>query len=728
MLDADAPVNETCAPFTFPLHYAARLPDPAMLALLLDAGANVHLVDASGTSALHNAAEHGRAECAALLLRHGARVDGSAAPDRGQPLHAAAAQEVAKVLLDAGADLEAREGFGYTPLMSLVRHAEPATIALLLARGASPWMVDDYGTTVLHEAGSAAVATMLLDLVGDGQVDVSDDDGVTPLVCAVQLGKADVAEVYLARGADVTTRLPRTTESLLHFAARSGDARLVACLLAHGADPRATDGGGALPVHVAGSAKVVDLLVTAGGVGMMGLRTADGETPLHRGAEAGAEVVAALLAHGADPDAVDDRGRGPVDRATGLPGTVATLLAASGATGSLDDLRDGVLEHAVADPEFFGDVRAVLAAGAAPAPAVRTAARRGDPALRELLVWAGVPRSDFELDPVPFAAAPQRELVVHQGRREAISLLADEPILVRWSLEGSPDARPVPVAACAIGELHRDGRAVHRRLAVGGDVLAAVGGDRVELRQWDRLAEVRFARPGADQLADVSFSADGDRLAVSAVSAGPFVLDTTTGRTLADVGELGAGLGLDDGALAGAWPGAAAFVTDGSRLVGLADDAGWWSVAGVRLDPAAELAYHVSDGELGFLGRQMLVLDRFCVAPDDTAALAWLHDHNAPERGVLVALDPVAGELRWTRHLEVPGYGGVAGVCVSGDGRWVVVAVGERVHWLSVTDGAVRLVRSADPRITALAWDEACGQPLAATSSGLRHVGVPPAE
>ncbi len=93
-----------------PLHYAARLEDPAVAELLVDRGASVDARTERQETPLHVAAYEGRAAVATLLIARGADVDASG--HRGAtPLHVAAGQgqlAVARVLVDHRADVNAR--------------------------------------------------------------------------------------------------------------------------------------------------------------------------------------------------------------------------------------------------------------------------------------------------------------------------------------------------------------------------------------------------------------------------------------------------------------------------------------------------------------------------------------------------------------------------------------------------------------------------------------------
>ena len=81
-----------------------------------------------GFTALHFAAFFGKPEAAKMLLEYGAAVDAyTRNPFANQPLHAAAAGrhiEVCRVLLAAGADVNATQHGGFTPLHEAAQHGD----------------------------------------------------------------------------------------------------------------------------------------------------------------------------------------------------------------------------------------------------------------------------------------------------------------------------------------------------------------------------------------------------------------------------------------------------------------------------------------------------------------------------------------------------------------------------------------------------------------------------
>jgi ankyrin repeat protein len=86
---------------------------------------------------------------------------------RVQPLHAAVASrnaEVVALLLERGADPNARQQVGYTPLMGAASAGRTDMVQALIAAGADPSLVNDEGKTaadIAAEHGHQAIAAQL---------------------------------------------------------------------------------------------------------------------------------------------------------------------------------------------------------------------------------------------------------------------------------------------------------------------------------------------------------------------------------------------------------------------------------------------------------------------------------------------------------------------------------------------------------------------------------------
>ena len=152
----------------YPLLSSAALKGRAGICeILLAEGADANIPSTlDGCSPLHNAAYHGSAACLRLLLRAGADVD-ARGNIGGTPLHTASGSgrvPAAKVLIAAGANLEARSRQGTTPLRSAIAYGQRELALTLLRAGAA--------VTALRAASikpeNKALHDYMIDIIHDG--------------------------------------------------------------------------------------------------------------------------------------------------------------------------------------------------------------------------------------------------------------------------------------------------------------------------------------------------------------------------------------------------------------------------------------------------------------------------------------------------------------------------------------------------------------------------------
>ena len=168
LLEKGADINAADTTGVTPLIAAASVDDTAVVKLLLAKGATVNAVADVGQSAtaLMGAAYNGNAELTRLLLGRHAQTDILSADRSGTvrngpvqfghvtALHMATASgsaEVVKLLLDAGAQVNAQDIRGMTPLMWSVStdRPQPQVVSLLLAKGADASVKSNVGESTI---------------------------------------------------------------------------------------------------------------------------------------------------------------------------------------------------------------------------------------------------------------------------------------------------------------------------------------------------------------------------------------------------------------------------------------------------------------------------------------------------------------------------------------------------------------------------------------------------
>ena len=197
--------------------------------------------------------------------------------------------ESARILLDAGADVNQVTQYGWTALLTAAQNRHYALGTMLLDRGANPNIANKGGWTPLYLA-----------------TDNRNIEGGDYPVRAGDLDHLDFIKTLLAHGADVNARARDSTETRTIFtmqwlyedgatpflrAAQSADVELMKLLLTHGADPTIATNNN------------VTALAVAAGIGWV-----QGVT-YERSERESREAVKMCLDLGIDPNVVDRDGR-----------------------------------------------------------------------------------------------------------------------------------------------------------------------------------------------------------------------------------------------------------------------------------------------------------------------------------------------------------------------------------------------------------------------------------
>jgi ankyrin repeat protein len=146
-------------------------------------------------------------------------------------------RKAALQMIRTGADVNAAQGDGTTPLHWAVYRIDPELTELLLEHGAKPSAVNRYGSSPLAEAvkvASARLVGMLLDAGADA--DAPNADGQTALMLAARTGALESAKLLIGHGANVNAREKWHGQTALMWAADAKHPRLVRLLIEHGAD------------------------------------------------------------------------------------------------------------------------------------------------------------------------------------------------------------------------------------------------------------------------------------------------------------------------------------------------------------------------------------------------------------------------------------------------------------------------------------------------------------
>lgn len=177
-----------------PLQHAAMVGAGEIAEFLISKGADLHS-DEQTMSLLAAAAAGGSKELVAMLLDKGMDV-GWRGEGSMTVLCFAKTPEIAALLLEKGAKLEAVVKGGKSPLQWQAENGNAEVIKLLLSKGAAINATDQMGMTALHDAamaGSKEAAAVLLEHGADPNVRMVT--GVTPLDVALSLSKEKFSKI-----------------------------------------------------------------------------------------------------------------------------------------------------------------------------------------------------------------------------------------------------------------------------------------------------------------------------------------------------------------------------------------------------------------------------------------------------------------------------------------------------------------------------------------------------
>ena len=283
------------------LRQAAQNNDERTVQLVLDAGAAIDARNRDGRTALSWAAQYGSTTVARLLIKRSDNPKASAnnvqnlvegghakkAESNRTPLHWAAwagHNEIVGMLLDAGADLEAKTKNHRTPLLEAALAHQIDTAQYLLSRGAKVNARTYYGWTMLHSAashGDIDLANLALDNKADTSYEYTggwhgEGKGKNRGLRQVPLHYAAwpahkptgdetaMLRLLVRKGQAYVKPTDSAGAQPIHYAVRLGWYAGTEELLKLGANPAAKDSVGDTPLHEAvkrGELKLVKLLL-----------------------------------------------------------------------------------------------------------------------------------------------------------------------------------------------------------------------------------------------------------------------------------------------------------------------------------------------------------------------------------------------------------------------------------------------------------------------------------
>ena len=156
-----------------------------------------------------------------------------------------------QVLVDASADTEAKDKYGFTALICASQKGHTATVQILLDAGANKEAKDNDGFAVLMRASAGGrTATVEVLVAAGSDKDSKSKNGRIALIWASHCGHTAIVQVLLGAGADTDAKNINGNTALM-MASRMGETETVMLLLEAGSSKQARNNDGKTALDIA---------------------------------------------------------------------------------------------------------------------------------------------------------------------------------------------------------------------------------------------------------------------------------------------------------------------------------------------------------------------------------------------------------------------------------------------------------------------------------------------
>ncbi len=235
---------------TLLIFYSEKSPNDHHAArLLISLGADVNAKDDLGRTPLFFAAAYNRMNLAKLLILNGADVN---AKDSGIPLHVAAYRghlNIVNLLIEEGAEINLKDTLGFSPLSKAAASKNAELVKYLISKGANLNYSSNINSSAIHQAAMRGRAEIVQILIDNG---VGVDRIISKITPIMLCTDPDTIKILIDNGAEVNRKREgdRDAFTSLHYNAKRGSPESIKALIENGANLNTKNDDGLTPLDI----------------------------------------------------------------------------------------------------------------------------------------------------------------------------------------------------------------------------------------------------------------------------------------------------------------------------------------------------------------------------------------------------------------------------------------------------------------------------------------------
>lgn len=237
-------------PKTTPLQICAWHGNVILAKHLLNKGADINTVNGSGWNLLLIACHENRKEFVEFILEKGLSPNSTGSKQPLHVCARWNFKELVAVLVNAKANIDAVNLYGQTPLLVAITNSNKETANELIRCGAYVQTLDKFNNNLLHIIAETNLVDVAENLIKSGvDLNARNNKQLTPLHVSAKKGNAEMAKIFLEHSANID-QVDNNGDTALMMACENGFNEMVKFLLSRNANRDIYNSQGYAALHI----------------------------------------------------------------------------------------------------------------------------------------------------------------------------------------------------------------------------------------------------------------------------------------------------------------------------------------------------------------------------------------------------------------------------------------------------------------------------------------------